>query len=181
MVGKIISSEEVYRGRAISVKREEILLPSGKRIYRESVIHCGASAILPLKEDGKIIMVKQYRHPVGEVLLEIPAGTLKPGEDPRVCAARELEEETGYRAGNLVHLVTIYPSPGYSSEILHIYLAENLKRGLQAPEIDEDISVAEMTLDDVLKGIENGEIKDSKTITAILYYVIFVEKSRVKR
>jgi len=179
MVGKIISSEEVYRGKAVSVKREEILLPSGKKIYRESVIHCGASAILPIKEDGKIIMVKQYRHPVGEILLEIPAGTLKPGEDPKECAARELEEETGYRAENLIHLLTIYPSPGYSSEILHIYLAKDLRRGIQAPEIDEDISVTEMTLDEILNGIREGMIKDSKTIVAILYYMVFVREKKV--
>lgn len=174
---KIISSKTLYRGRLLDLRLDEILLSNGRKVKREIVIHPGASAILPIIEPGKILMVKQYRHPVGEALLEIPAGTLKPGEDPTVCAARELEEETGYRAEKLVHLVTIYPTPGYSSEILHIYLAKDLRKGVQAPEVDEDISVVEMTSDQVLEGIKNGKIKDSKTITAILYYLVFIEKN----
>lgn len=180
MVGEVISSEEVYRGKAVSVKREEVLLPSGKKIYRECVIHRGASAILPIKEDGKLIFVKQYRHPIGEILLEVPAGTLKPGEDPKLCAARELEEETGYTAGELIHLITVYPSPGYSSERLHIYLARELRRGLQNLELDEDISVVEMTFEQALKEIEEGRIRDAKTIIAILYYLMYVKASSAK-
>jgi len=180
MVGEVISSEEVYRGKAVSVKREEVLLPSGKKIYRECVIHRGASAILPIKEDGKLIFVKQYRHPIGEILLEVPAGTLKPGEDPKLCAARELEEETGYMAGELIHLITVYPSPGYSSERLHIYLARELRRGLQNLELDEDISVVEMTFEQALKEIEEGRIRDAKTIIAILYYLMHVKASSAK-
>ncbi len=174
MVGEVISSEEIYRGKAVSLKREEVLLPSGKKIYRECVVHRGASAIIPIKENGKIIFVKQYRHPVGEVILEIPAGTLKSGEDPEVCAARELEEETGYRPGRLAHLLTIYPSPGYSSERLYIYLAEDLERGSQNLGLDEDISVVELSLDEALKAIKDHRIRDGKTIAAILYYEIFV-------
>jgi len=170
-----VSSEEIYRGRAVSLVKEEVLLPSGKKIYRECVIHRGASAIIPVKDDGKIILVKQYRHPVKEVLLEVPAGTLKPGEDPMKCAARELEEETGYKARKLTHLLTIYPSPGYSSEKLYIYLAEDLKRSAQNLEIDEDISVVEMSLEEILNRIREGAIKDSKTIAAILYYITFIE------
>ena len=176
---KIVSSKTLYRGRLLDLRLDEILLSSGRKVKREIVIHPGASAILPIIKPGKILMVKQYRHPVGEVLLEIPAGTLKPGEDPMTCAARELEEETGYRAEKLIHLVTIYPTPGYSSEILHIYLAKDLRRGVQALEIDEDISVIEMTFDQVLEGIKDGKIRDSKTIAAILYYLIFVEARRV--
>ena len=180
MVGEVISSEEVYRGKAVSVKREEVLLPSGKKIYRECVIHRGASAILPIKEDGKLIFVKQYRHPIGEILLEVPAGTLKPGEDPKLCAARELEEETGYTAGELIHLITVYPSPGYSSERLHIYLARELRRGLQNLELDEDISVVEMTFEQALKEIEEGRIRDAKTIIAVLYYLMYVKSGSAK-
>ncbi len=180
MIGKVISSEEIYRGRAVSLKREEVLLPSGKKIYRECVIHRGASAIIPVKDDGKIILVKQYRHPVKEVLLEVPAGTLKPGEDPLECAARELEEETGYRAGKLTHLLTIYPSPGYSSEKLYIYLAEDLEKSSQNLEIDEDISVVEMSLEEALEAIREKKIMDGKTIAALLYYRLFVESSSAK-
>ena len=135
---------------------------------------------MPIVEPGKILMVRQYRHPVGEVLLEIPAGTLKPGEDPMACAARELEEETGYRAGKLAHLATIYPAPGYSSETLHIYLARDLRKGVQALEVDESISVIEMSIDQVLEGIRDGGVKDSKTIVAILYYLFFIEARTFK-
>ena len=180
MVGKVISSEEVYRGRAVSLRKEEVLLPSGKKIYRECVIHRGASAILPIKEDGKILFVKQYRHPIGECILEIPAGTLKPGEDPESCARRELEEETGYKPGELIHLLTIYPAPGYSSERLYIYLARKLVKGSQNLEVDEDISTLDLSLEEALEAIRRAEIKDAKTITAILYYSNFLKDQDLK-
>jgi len=172
---KVVSSKTLYRGRLIDLRLDEVLLSSGRKVRREIVVHPGASAILPIMESGKVLMVRQYRHPVGGVLLEIPAGTLKPGEDPMACAARELEEETGYRAEKLIHLITIYPAPGYSSEVLHIYLARGLKRGIRAPEVDEEISVIEMTFDQILDGIRDGKIRDSKTIAAILYYLISIK------
>jgi len=176
---RVVSSKTLYRGKLLDLRLDEVLLSSGRRVRREIVVHPGASAILPIVEPGKILMVRQYRHPVGEVLLEIPAGTLKPDEDPMACAARELEEETGYRAEKLAHLITIYPTPGYSSEILHIYLARDLRRGVQAPEIDENISIVEMPLDQVLDGIRDGRIRDSKTIVAILYYLFFIKGRHV--
>lgn len=180
MIGKVVSSEEVYRGRAVSLKREEVLLPSGKKIYRECVIHRGASAILPIKENGKIVFVKQYRHPIGECILEIPAGTLKPGEDPASCARRELEEETGYKPGELIHLLTTYPAPGYSSERLYIYLATGLMKGSQNLEIDEGISVLDLSLEEALEAIRRGEIRDAKTIASLLYYKDFVRGQGLK-
>ena len=176
---KMVSSRTLYKGKLLNLRLDEVVLSGGRRVRREIVVHPGASAILPIIEPGKILMVRQYRHPVGEVLLEIPAGTLKPGEDPMTCAARELEEETGYRAEKLTHLITIYTAPGYSSEVLHIYLARDLRKSVQAPEIDEDISVIEMALDQVLDGIRDGRIKDSKTIIAILYYLVFAEAYHV--
>ena len=178
VIGKVVSSEEIYRGKAVSLKREEVLLPSGKKIYRECVVHRGASAIIPVKDDGRIVFVKQYRHPVGEVILEVPAGTLKPGEDPAVCASRELEEETGYVPGKLTHLLTIYPSPGYSSEKLYIYLAEDLRKGSQKLEIDEDISIVELGLDEALEAVKRNEIRDAKTIVSLLYYKLFLESAK---
>jgi ADP-ribose pyrophosphatase len=173
---RIISSEQVYQGRAVSLRRELVELPSGKRFYREVVDHPGASAIVPVTPDGKIIFVKQYRHPIGEYILEVPAGTLKPGEDPEVCARRELEEETGYVADELVHLLTIYPSPGYSGEKLYIYLARGLRRGFQSLEIDEDLLIVELSLEEALETIKRNEIMDAKTMAAILYYYSFVTK-----
>ena len=176
MVVKVLSGKLVYQGRAFSLKREEVLLPTGRKTYRETVLHRGASAIIPVRDDGRIIFVKQYRHPVGERIIEIPAGTLKSGEEPENCARRELEEETGYVPGELTLLLTIYPSPGYSSERLHIYLARRLKKGLQRLEVDEDLSIVDLSLNEAIEAIRNGEIRDAKTITAILYYHHFVEK-----
>ncbi|MEM0328944.1 MAG: NUDIX hydrolase [Nitrososphaerota archaeon] len=173
---RIVSSEQVYEGRAVSLRRELVELPSGKRFYREIVVHSGASAVIPITPSGKIVFVKQYRRPIGEYILEIPAGTLRPGEDPEACARRELEEETGYAADELIHLITIYPCPGYSSERLHIYLARGLRRGAQSLEIDEDLSVVELGLEEALDAIRRSEIRDAKTITAILYYYNFVTK-----
>jgi len=172
---RILSSSLVYEGKAVSVKKEEVELPSGKRIYRETVLHRGASAIIPVMDNGDIIFVRQYRHPIGEYILEIPAGTLKEGEDPEACARRELEEETGYRAGELIHLLTIYPSPGYSSERLHLYLARKLEKGNQNLEADEDISITFLSLEDALEAIRERRIRDAKTIVGILYYSLFVK------
>ena len=174
MRARIVASEQVYQGRAISLRRELVELPSGKRFYREVVEHSGASAIIPVTPDGKIVLVRQYRHPVGDYILEIPAGTLKPGEDPEICARRELEEETGYIADEFIHLLTIYPCPGYSSERLYIYLARGLRKGSQSLEIDEDLSVVELSIEEALEAIKRNEIRDAKTITAILYYYMAV-------
>lgn len=173
---RIVSSEWVYKGRAVSLRKELVELPSGKRFYREVVVHPGASAIIPITSEGKIILVRQYRHPVGEYILEIPAGTLRPGEDPETCARRELEEETGYIADELIYLLTIYPCPGYSNERLHIYLARGLRRGALNLEIDEDLSVVELSLEEALEVIRKGEIKDAKTMAAILCYYNFIAK-----
>ncbi len=173
---KVVSSEQVYEGKAVSLRKELIELPSGKRFTREIVVHSGASAIIPITSKGKVIFVRQYRHPISEYIFEIPAGTLRPGEDPEVCARRELEEETGYVADELLHLLTIYPCPGYSSERLYVYLARGLRRGAQSLEMDEDLSVVELGLEEALESIRRGEIKDAKTIAAILYYYNFVVK-----
>lgn len=173
---KIVSSEQVYEGRAVSLRKELVELPSGKRFYREVVIHSGASAIIPITPEGRIIFVRQYRHPIGEYILEIPAGTLRHDENPEDCARRELEEETGYFADELIHLLTIYPCPGYSNEKLHIYLARGLRKSAQSLEIDEDLSVVEMSLNEALNAIRRGEIRDAKTIAAILYYYNFIMK-----
>mgnify|MGYP000064704840 CR=1 FL=1 len=160
----------VFKGSKISVIVEKI---SGERgVYEAEIVkHPGAVVILPLKKD-KIIMVEQYRPAVEENLLELPAGTLEPGEDPFSCAARELEEETGYKPGKLEILGSFYASPGYSNEKLYAFIAEDLILGERKPEIDEDIRVLEIGEDELLRMIERGEIKDSKTLsTFFLYYM----------
>ncbi|RLE72593.1 MAG: hypothetical protein DRJ37_02495 [Thermoprotei archaeon] len=159
----------IFKGNKISVIVEEIL---GRRgIYKAEIVeHPGAVVILPLKND-KIIMVKQHRPAIRGVLLELPAGTLEPGENPYSCAMRELEEETGYKAGRLELLGSFYASPGYSSEKLYAFLAEKLTQGEKKPEIDEDISVLEIEEDRVLEMVKRGEIEDSKTLsTLFLFY-----------
>lgn len=168
-----ISSETIYRGRVFEVRRDRVRI-RGRSIVREVVVHPGAAAILPILSDGKILLIRQYRYPVDENLLEIPAGTLEEGENPEECALRELEEETGYKAGRLMLLTSFYMAPGYSSEYLRLYLAEDLERGVQRPEIDEEIELVEMGLEEALKAVREGLIKDSKTIIALLYYQLFV-------
>lgn len=168
-----ISSESIYRGRVFEVKRDEIRV-RGRSIVREVVIHPGAAAILPILPNGRILLIRQYRYPVDETLLEIPAGTLEKGESPEECARRELEEETGYRAGRLRLLASFYMAPGYSSEYLRLYLAEELERGERRPEVDEEIELTEMGLEEALKAVRDGLIRDSKTIIALLYYHLFV-------
>lgn len=166
---KKIRSETIYEGKVFNVRRDLVKIDD-KTIVKEVVEHPGASAILPILEDGRILLIKQYRHPIGEVIFEIPAGTLERDEDPEKCAIRELKEETGYAAGKISYLTTLYLAPGYSSERLHIYLAKNLRKGEQRLEEDEEIDVIKMRLEDAVEAIKSGKIKDAKTIAAILLY-----------
>ncbi len=135
---------------------------------REVVEHPGAVGIVALKENGDIVMVKQYRKAVEQVLLELPAGKLEQGENPLDCAARELTEETGYTAGDLRYLVSFYTSPGFSNEIMHMFLATNLKEGKNDPDDDEMVETVEISRDRAMDMILKGEIKDGKTIAGIL-------------
>lgn len=168
MVG-VIESKEVYKGKIISV-RVDTLSINGKPTIREVVEHNGSAAILPLIGD-KIIMEKQYRYPISKELLEIPAGTLEKGESPEDCAARELIEETGYRAASLKPLAKCYMTPGYCSEMIHIFVATGLSK-VERHGMDEDekISIVKVGLKDAVKMIINGEIEDAKTICAVLTY-----------
>ena len=135
-----ITSELVYQGPIINVRRDEVELPDGRRSFREVVEHPGAVAILAITDDEQVLLVRQYRHATGEVLWEVPAGKLDMGEDPRACANRELAEETGYRAQSLEPLVSFFTSPGFANELLHVFLATGLKKGVARPEADELLS-----------------------------------------
>ncbi len=170
-MAKRVESKKIYEGRLFDVALERFRI-HGKTITREIVKHPGAAAILPILPDGKILLVKQYRHAVGEVLVEIPAGTLEPGEEPEECAYRELEEETGYRAGSMRKIASLALAPGYSSEVIHIYLAENLAESDAHPEEDESITLLRAGLDEVVEMIRRGEIRDAKTVAAILLYML---------
>lgn len=170
MEEKAINWKEVFKGKLLTLKVAEVALANGVVSTREVVQHRGAVAILPILPSGEILLVSQFRLPAGKILLEIPAGTLNPQEEPLTCAQRELEEETGYVAGKWQKLVSVFLAPGYSTERIHIFLAEELSPGRMSPDQDEILALKRFPLPQLLKMIEEGEIEDAKTIIALLLY-----------
>lgn len=164
---KTVKSAEIYRGKIITVKKDDVILPDGASAVREVVCHSGGSAVVAEK-DGKILMVKQYRYPYGKELWEIPAGKLNPGEDPEITAVRELEEEGGVLAGRVEKMFEVYPTPAYDDEIIRIYRAFDLKKSKQRLDSDEFLSSEWIDKKTLKIMIENGEIKDGKTLIALL-------------
>ena len=162
-----LSSEKVFGGRIFDVCVDIVALPDGGRAVRECVRHPGGAAVLFVR-DGNIALVKQFRYLYGEELYEIPAGKLDAGEDPRSAALRELEEETGYRAAECKHIMDIYPTPGYTDEVIHIYCVESARFVGQNLDEGEFLGVEFVPADEVAAMIFRGEIKDSKTICAVL-------------
>lgn len=176
LIEKVVTSERIYDGRVISLRKDVIELPNHRTTTREIVEHPGAAAIVPLLEGNKILMIRQYRHATKEILMEIPAGTMQKDEKPEECASRELTEETGCHAKKLKKIMSCYLAPGYSSEVIHIYLAIGISRLEQKPEADENIQVLTITLDEAEQKIKAGEIRDAKTIIGILYVLSFQRK-----
>lgn len=174
---EIKSSTEKFKGHICSVKVDEITLPNGKIAKREIVVRGNAAAIVPIDNDGKIILVRQYRHAVGKEVLEIPAGMLEKDEDPKICAIRELEEETAYKASKITPVCAMHTSIGFSTEILYLYIAEELSEGTLNLDPEEFIVVEKYTLDEALNLIKNGEITDSKTIAGIFAYAYNYNKN----
>lgn len=170
---KLKRSQKVYEGKLLHVYRDVVTLSSGAEEVREIIRHPGAAVIAARRADGRFVLVRQYRHPIGRETLEFPAGRMDPGEDPLDCARRELEEETGYSAAGWRELFTMHPAPGYTDELLHIYLAEDLQDGQNHPDDDEQVAVTEAGLDELLEWIREGKITDSKTLSAILYLKTF--------
>jgi len=169
MTTKVLEKTLLHRGRVFTMNREKIALPNGTTVHLDIIRHPGAAAMVPLKDDGSLIMVHQYRHAVGDYIWEIPAGTLDPGESPLVCAKRELIEETGYSANRWEKLGEIVPVPGYSDEKIHVFLATDLCTARQQLDPDEIIHVQEIPLGEAFDMIERGEIKDSKTISSLFF------------
>lgn len=163
-----IESTEVFSGRLVKLRVDRVRLPNGKETSREIVVHRGAVTAVPLMDHQTVVMVRQYRQAAGEVLLEIPAGTLDRDEDPVKCCERELREEIGYHANKITPMFQSYLAPGYSSEMLHTFLAEDLERAEAESEEDEFIQIVEVPLDSAIDLIRSGEIKDAKTICGIL-------------
>lgn len=169
LIEKKISSTNVFDGQLLHVFKDDIELPNGNKAIREWIKHPGASAVIPLLPDGQIILVRQYRYPVAQVTLEVPAGKLDfKGEDPIECAKRELSEETGYTAGKIWKLTTIATTVGFSNEVIHLYAASDLTAGKQHTDEDEFINTVKMPLADAVKLVEDGTIIDCKSIISIL-------------
>ncbi|MFZ3588547.1 NUDIX domain-containing protein [Bacillus sp. DJP31] len=168
---KTLSSKTLFEGRVIDLVFEEVSLPNGKTSTREIIKHPGAVAVIPLTNDGKIVMVEQYRKALERTLVEIPAGKLEKGEEPELTARRELEEETGYECETLTHLLSFYTSPGFADEIIHLYVAEGLTLKEDKLELDEDefVEVMELTLDEAISLIHEKRIYDAKTAYAVQY------------
>jgi ADP-ribose pyrophosphatase len=165
---KLKKSETLFNGKVFDLKVDHIQYDSGNLGIREIAVHSGGAAVVALTNAGKIILVKQFRHPIQQTILELPAGKLDKGEDPLVCATRELEEETGYKAGTIEKLGIISTSPGFCTEILHLYFAKDLTAGNHNREEGEyGMEVINFSLDEIEQKIGNGEIIDAKTICGI--------------
>lgn len=165
---KKLSSEEIFDGVAIHLFRDEILLPNGNKGVREVIRHPGAVCVVPVTDDGNVIFVNQFRYAFNKVTLEVPAGKLEKGEDPLEAAMRELSEETGLSAKNVVYLGELYTTPALIDEVIHMYLATDLVKGEQHLDEDEFINTLEMPLSEAVEKVMNGEIKDAKTQTILL-------------
>ena len=165
---RVLTSESIYDGRVVKLRCEEIELPGGRRSRLEIVAHPGATAIVPLDEAGRVLLVRQYRHaPGGRWLLEVPAGKLDPGETAALGAARECEEETGSRPGRLEPLGGIWTTPGFTDEWIHLFLALDLVAGRQDLQEDEALSVERVPLTEALRQALDGGIDDGKSIAAL--------------
>lgn len=171
---KKLSGKRVYSGKILNLEVDEVWLADGSVSVREVVRHSGGAAVLYV-EDGKALLVKQFRYPYGKEIYEIPAGKIDEGESPYAAAQRELEEETGFKA-ELSPLARIYPSPGYTDEIIYIFLAKNSTRSRQNLDKGEFLTAEFIPLDKVVNMVESGEICDAKTVTAICKYLAFVQK-----
>lgn len=175
---KKIGETEIHKGIRVHLFKEQIQLPDGKVVEWDLIKHVGAAAVIPIMDDGKIIMVRQYRNASDSYTLEIPAGTLdSKTEDPKDCAFRELEEETGYRTEALTYLYKFYSAIGFTDEIISIYVAKNLIKSEQNLDEDEYVDLEYYTLDQLVEMIFTGEIIDNKTISAILMYKTSLERS----
>jgi len=165
---KTISSEQIFKGKVLTLFYDKVQLPDGIVATREKVCHPGAVAVVPLNDKNEVILVKQYRYPVEKILIEIPAGKLDSGEPAIKCAERELHEEVGVVNGKLTHLTKIYTSPGFSDEKMDIYLATEFEERENNPDHDEFLHVYKAGLGECLKMIENGDISDAKSIIGIM-------------
>jgi ADP-ribose pyrophosphatase len=164
-----IASEQLFKGNFLHAKRDTVRLPDGKSATREYVVHPGAVVVVPLLDDGRVVMVRQYRYPIERVMTEFPAGKLDPGEDPLFCGLRELQEETGYTAREWAHAGAMHLAVAYSTEIIHIYFARGLTVGSQQLDHEEFVETTTATPAQLLDWCRDGTVSDAKTLTCTLW------------
>jgi ADP-ribose diphosphatase len=165
---KILGSRIAYKGRHIQVREDRVIEPSGHETSREIVVHPGAVCIVARPTPEEVLLIRQYRHATGRELLEIPAGTLEDSEDPRDCAFRELEEETGYRATTMTERARFWTTPGFTSELMYLYEATGLTKTEIKPDEDEVIELDIVSRSEALRMVEDGRIQDAKSILGLL-------------
>jgi ADP-ribose pyrophosphatase len=173
---KVLSSKLIFQGRVFALRRERVVEPSGLTVTRDIIVHPGSAVILPVFPDGRILLIRQYRHAAGQYLWELVAGHKEPNETFAEGAYRELIEETGYTAKRVRKLLEVFPSPGLLGERMEIFLATGLTKGLARPEDDEKITSRILTLREAERWIRTGKIRDSKSVSGILYYARFVAR-----
>jgi ADP-ribose pyrophosphatase len=176
----VLSHEEIYRGKIVTLHVDTIRQESGKTTLREVVLHPGGVAAIPILDDGRILLIRQFRYAIGKFILELPAGKLDSGQPPLETVAREIEEEIGYCAGTLSHETTFYTTPGICNESIHLFIARNLVQSTQRLEEGEHITLEAYTLEECLKKIATEEINDGKTILGILWYRMRSEIQNLK-
>jgi ADP-ribose pyrophosphatase len=167
----LIGSQEIYRGRVINVRVDEIEIANGRDVRREVVEHPGAVVIVPVDAEGRIHWVRQYRYAAERTLLELPAGTIEAGEEPLACAQREIQEETGHSAASWTLLGRFFTAPGFCTEYMHAFAATGLSTAEAHPDEDEDIEVVTLSLEESLARIESGEVEDAKSIAALFLWL----------
>jgi len=165
----LVSSETLLQGDFLHIRRDTVRQPDGRLTRREYVVHPGAVVVIPLTDDGRVVVERQYRHPVGQVMLEFPAGKLDPGEDPLRCGQRELLEETGYQAAQWARAGALHLAIAYSTEIIHIYFARGLRHGERKLDDGEFLDVHLMDIDELLAACRAGEVTDAKTLACCLW------------
>ena len=175
---KILKSEVLYQGRVFGLRRDVVIEPGGVHVERDIVVHPGSVVVLPIFKDGRVLLIRQYRHSVGEFLWELVAGRKEPGETPLAAAGTELAEETGYMAKRYRKLMRVVPTPGFVTEWMWIFAAEGLTLGVARPEEDEEITPRIFTMSRALAMIRRGTLRDAKSICGLLYYAHFIQRRR---
>jgi len=171
---RILRSKVIYKGPVFGVRRDEVSEPGGIRTTREVITHPGSVVVLPVLPDGRIVLIRQYRHAARRFLWELVAGRIERGETPRRAAARELIEETGYRARRFRVFLDVFPTPGFLEERMYILLAQELTSGDARPEVDEKIISRAFTCTQLKQMIRRGKLRDAKTIAGLLYYFSYI-------